>query len=35
MEIHYTKHAAGYTKNLNDACVAEKVDIKKIPSTIY
>ena len=28
MEIHHTKHAAGYTKNLNDACVAEKVDIK-------
>ena len=28
MEIHYTKHAAGYTKNLNDACVAEKLDIK-------
>jgi Fe-Mn family superoxide dismutase len=28
MEIHYTKHAAGYTKNLNDACVPEKVDIK-------
>lgn len=28
MEIHYTKHAAGYTKNLNDACAAEKVDIK-------
>jgi Fe-Mn family superoxide dismutase len=27
MEIHHTKHAAGYTKNLNDACVAEKVDI--------
>jgi Fe-Mn family superoxide dismutase len=27
MEIHYTKHAATYTKNLNDACVAEKVDI--------
>lgn len=26
MEIHYTKHAAGYTKNLSDACVAEKVD---------
>jgi Fe-Mn family superoxide dismutase len=26
MEIHYTKHAAGYTKNLQDACVAEKVD---------
>jgi Fe-Mn family superoxide dismutase len=25
MEIHYTKHAAGYTKNLTDACVAEKV----------
>jgi len=29
MEIHYTKHAAGYTKNLNDACVAEKVDMQK------
>jgi len=28
MEIHYTKHAAGYTKNLNDACVAENVAIK-------
>jgi Fe-Mn family superoxide dismutase len=28
MEIHHTKHAAGYTKNLNDACAAEKVDIK-------
>jgi len=27
MEIHYTKHAATYTKNLNDACIAEKVDI--------
>ena len=26
MEIHYTKHAATYTKNLADACVAEKVD---------
>jgi Fe-Mn family superoxide dismutase len=26
MEIHYTKHAATYTKNLTDACVAEKVD---------
>lgn len=26
MEIHYTKHAAGYTKNLQDACLAEKVD---------
>jgi Fe-Mn family superoxide dismutase len=31
MEIHHTKHAAGYTKNLNDACVAEKVDIKTTP----
>ena len=28
MEIHHTKHAAGYTKNLNDACIAENVDIK-------
>lgn len=26
MEIHYTKHAAAYAKNLNDACAAEKVD---------
>lgn len=26
MEIHYTKHAAAYASNLNDACVAEKVD---------
>ena len=25
MEIHYTKHAATYAKNLADACVAEKV----------
>ena len=29
MEIHYTKHAAAYAKNLADACIAEKVD----PST--
>jgi Fe-Mn family superoxide dismutase len=28
MEIHYTKHAATYTKNLADACAAEKVDTK-------
>jgi len=33
MEIHHTKHAAGYTKNLNDACVAEKVDIKNTSIT--
>ena len=26
MEIHYTKHAASYAKNLADALVAEKVD---------
>ena len=31
MEIHYTKHAAGYTKNLSDACAAEKVDTATIP----
>lgn len=30
MEIHYTKHAAGYAKNLSDAAVAEGVDIKKM-----
>ncbi|MFL9481667.1 superoxide dismutase [Chitinophagaceae bacterium LWZ2-11] len=28
MEIHYTKHAATYAKNLADACVAEHVDTK-------
>ncbi len=27
MEIHYTKHAAGYTKNLSDACATEKVNM--------
>ena len=26
MEIHYTKHASAYAKNLADACAAEKVD---------
>ncbi len=26
MEIHYSKHAATYAKNLADACTAEKVD---------
>jgi Fe-Mn family superoxide dismutase len=29
MEIHYSKHAAAYAKNMNDAIVAEKVDAKK------
>jgi len=29
MEIHYTKHAAGYTKNLTDACMAEKVNTQE------
>jgi superoxide dismutase, Fe-Mn family len=28
MEIHYTKHAAGYAKNLSDAAIAENVDAK-------
>jgi Fe-Mn family superoxide dismutase len=27
MEIHYSKHAATYAKNLAEACAAEKVDI--------
>ncbi|MEI6264710.1 MAG: superoxide dismutase [Sphingobacteriia bacterium] len=27
MEIHYSKHAATYAKNLNDECVAQKIDI--------
>ena len=26
MELHYSKHAAAYAKNLNDAAAAEKVD---------
>ena len=30
MEIHYSKHAAAYAKNLAEACVAEKVDTNKI-----
>ncbi|MFY7899658.1 MAG: superoxide dismutase [Chitinophagaceae bacterium] len=29
MEIHYTKHAAGYSKNLLEACVAEKVNTQE------
>ena len=33
MEIHYSKHAATYTKNLNDACIAEKVDTTQTPLT--
>ena len=27
MEIHYSKHAAAYSKNLKDAAAAEKVDV--------
>jgi Fe-Mn family superoxide dismutase len=30
MEIHYTKHAAGYAKNLTEAVEAEHVDTEKI-----
>lgn len=30
MNIHYTKHAAAYAKNLNEAAAAEKVDIAKV-----
>lgn len=30
MELHYSKHAAGYAKNLNDALVAENVDTTKM-----
>jgi Fe-Mn family superoxide dismutase len=29
MEIHYTKHAAAYCKNLKEAAIAEAVDMKK------
>jgi len=31
MEIHYTKHAATYAKNLAEAVQAENVDISKLP----
>ena len=27
MEIHYSKHAAAYSKNVKDAATAEKVDM--------
>ncbi len=33
MEIHYSKHAAGYAKNMMDAIGAEKVDMTKTPIT--
>ncbi|MEO5984040.1 MAG: superoxide dismutase, partial [Ferruginibacter sp.] len=29
MEIHYSKHAASYAKNLNEAAIAEGVDTKQ------
>jgi superoxide dismutase, Fe-Mn family len=29
MEIHYSKHAAGYSKNVKEAAIAEGVDISK------
>ena len=29
MEIHYSKHAAGYSKNLKEASVAEKVNMQE------
>jgi len=31
MEIHYTKHAAAYAKNLADACTAENVNTQATP----
>ena len=33
MEIHYSKHAAAYAKNLADAVAAESVDTSKMPLT--
>ena len=35
MEIHYSKHAAAYATNLNDAAKAENVDMKKPLETIF
>jgi Fe-Mn family superoxide dismutase len=34
MEIHYTKHAAAYQKNLVEACVVEKVDTNQKLSSL-
>jgi Fe-Mn family superoxide dismutase len=31
MEIHYTKHAAAYAKNLGEACTAENVNTQTTP----
>ena len=33
MDIHFTKHAAGYTKNMSDALLAEKVDTTAVTIT--
>ena len=33
MEIHYSKHAATYAKNLNEAVLAEKVNVKRMVLT--
>ncbi len=33
MEIHYSKHAAAYAKNLSEACIAEKVNLGSTPLT--
>jgi Fe-Mn family superoxide dismutase len=35
MEIHYTKHAATYAKNLNEAAQAEKIDRSKPLEDIF
>lgn len=35
MEIHYTKHAAAYAKNLNDAAIAEGIDRSKPLEQIF
>src|SRR6476661_7332613 len=29
MELHYSKHASAYAKNLNEAATAEKIDTSK------
>lgn len=34
MEIHYSKHAAGYCKNLKDAAIAEKIDTNQSVETL-
>ncbi len=35
MEIHYTKHAAAYVKNLNDALAKDNINVEKLTDLIF